>query len=109
MAITLAEQHQLASDGDFLNRVRQAACTIAFEVLDEVQGTMTDEEMLARNSLARTIINSAPQSAQRFAYTLATQSPTTNPNVITDAAYLTFLRDNWNKLAGYNPNLPEVV
>jgi hypothetical protein len=111
MAITLEDQHVLANNGDFINRVRQAACTVAFEVMEEVQGGMSQAEMQARHNLARQVINDAQASAQRAAFTLATQSPTVNPLVIPDANYIIFLQDNWTRLSGFNPNLPtgEVV
>ena len=105
MAITLAEQHQQASDGDFANRIRQAAATVALEVMSEDPSLLSggNDEYLKRESLARQVINNAPQAAQRAAYILATASPTTDPTAITDEQYLDFVRGNWSKLAGYNP------
>jgi hypothetical protein len=107
MAITLAEQNILAQNADFITCVRQASATVALEVLDEVQGVMEYDEMIARNNLARRVINDAPAAARRAAYVLATASPTTDPTAITDAQYLTFVRDNWSALAGHNENIPE--
>ena len=109
MAITLAEQHTLATDADFINRVRQAAATVALEVMSEDPALLTggNTEYKLRESLARSVINNAPQAAQRAAYILATASGEINPVLINDSQYLTFLRNNWSALAGYNPNYVE--
>ena len=40
MAITLEQQHTLSTDGDFINRVRQAAATVALEVMSENPATL---------------------------------------------------------------------
>lgn len=106
MAITLVEQHQLAGDGNFVNRARQAACTVALEVLNENPTDMVNGEYDARLALARRVINDPQGMAQRFVYTLATASPTVDPAVITDPAYLTFMRNSWNALAGFNTLYP---
>lgn len=105
MAITLAEQHQLATDGDFINRVRQAAATVALEVLSENPASLDggNDEYIRRESLARQVLTNAPQAAQRAAYILATASPTVDPEAIADNQYLAFLRNTWSALSGYNP------
>ena len=105
MAITLEEQHQLATDGDFINRIRQAAATVALEVLSEDPATLGggNDEYEPRANLARQVINNAPAAAQRAAYIVATASPTTDPAAITDEQYLAFMRSKWSVLAGYNP------
>lgn len=112
MAISLEQQNVLATDGDFIARIRQAAATVALEVLRENPALLGggNAEYSPRASLARQVINNAPQAAQRAAYILATASPTVDPAAITDAQYLTFLRDNWSALAGYNSlYVPDVV
>ena len=38
MAIPFMDQHALASKGEFINRVRQAMLTVAFDVLQETPG-----------------------------------------------------------------------
>ena len=111
MAITLEQQHTLSTDGDFINRVRQAAATVALEVMSENPATLDggNDEYTERAQLARNVISNAPAAAQRAAYILATASPTTDPEAISDVQYLGFLRDNWSALSGYNPlYVPEV-
>ena len=105
MTITLAEQHALSTDGDFINRVRQASATVSLEVLSEDPVTLGggNDEYANRLSLAQRVLNNAPAAAQRAAYILATASPTTDPGAITDPQYLDFLRTNWSALSGYNP------
>ena len=105
MTLSLENQHILATNGDFINRIRQAASTIALEVMQEDPSQLTNgnEEYAYRLALARQVINNAPQAAQRAAYILATAAPGTDPAAITDNQYLAFLRNSWTSLAGYNP------
>ena len=53
--------------------------------------------------LANKIINGNAQTFQKAAQVLATQSPQTDPVEISDAGYLSFIRDKFSTLAGYNP------
>jgi hypothetical protein len=105
MAITLKEQHELSINGEFVVRIRQAAATVALEVLAEDPATLggQNEEYARRLALAQSVLRDAPAAAQRAAYILATASPVTNPEAITDAQYLAFLHTNWSALSGYNP------
>lgn len=105
MTISLAEQHDLAVDMNFVNRVRQAGCTIALEVMAETEVNYSLYQK--RESLARQFIASPEATAKRLAFTLATASPNVDQATINDGALLTFIRNNWNKLSGYNPNAPE--
>lgn len=110
MAISLENQHLLATDADFINRIRQAGATVALEIMNEDPSLLTggNAEYEQRAALARRFINDAQGSAQKAAYILATASTETDPEFITDNQYLTFLRTNWSALAGYNPNyVPE--
>lgn len=105
MAITLEQQHAMATDGDFINRIRQAMAAIAVEVLTEDPTGQVAGEYQARLSLAQRVINNANDVAKRAAYILVTaeQLNTTDPETFADAAYLGFIRTRWNILAGFNP------
>ena len=105
MTITLAEQNQLATDGEFIIRIRQAGATVALEVMEEDPLGLGggNDEYLKRQSLASRFINDASGASQRASYIMATASPTTDPLAITDEQYLGFVRDKWSALAGYNP------
>ena len=105
MTITLQEQHELAIDMNFVNRLRQALLSVAYDVLDE---TEADYDLYqARESLSKRLIQSPLDNAKRAAYTLATQSTSADHNDISDSALLSFVTANYNRLAGYNPNAPE--
>ena len=111
MAITLAEQHVLATDGDFINLVRQAMATVALSVMSENPAALDggNTEYLLRQSLAQRVIRNAPEAARLAAYVFATKSPTTDPEAITDAAYVAVVGGEWSAIAGYNAlYVPEV-
>ena len=105
MAITLAEQHVLATNGEFINRIRQAGATVALEIMSEEPALLPggNAEYEQRANLARRFLNDAPAAAQRAAYVLATASGESDPILISDTIYLNFVRTNWSALAGYNP------
>jgi hypothetical protein len=102
---TLQEQHELAIDQNFVHRVRQAALTIALEVLVEANADYVEYQ--SRNNLAIRMLNSPIDQSKRLAYALATVAPTADNSAIDDAPLLTFVRNNWTLLSGYNPNAPE--
>ena len=104
MAITLSEQHTLATDGEFINLIRQAMATVALSVMNENPSTLPggNTEYLLRQSLAQRVIRDAPGAAIKGAYIFATKSPTTDPSSITDVGYLTVVGDEWSAIAGYN-------
>lgn len=105
MAITFQQQHDLATDMNFVNRVRQAGLTVALEVLAESGG---DYELYqARAGLATRLMNDPLNQSKRLAYILATASPSADQSTINDTALLTFVRGKWTLLAAYNPNAPE--
>ena len=105
MSITLAEQNQIATDGAFIVRIRQAGATVALEVMEENPTLLGggNDEYLKRQALAMRFINDAPGASQKAAYILATAAPTTDPQAITDTQYLEFVRAKWSPLSGYNP------
>lgn len=104
MAITFQEQHDLAIDQNFVNRVKQSALTVALEVLVE---TGEYDLYQARASLARQLMNDPLGQSKRLAYILATASPSADHATISDASLLAFVRSKWTLLSAYNPNAPE--
>ena len=112
MTITLAEQHTLATDGEFINLIRQAMATVALSVMNENPAGLDggNDEYLLRQSLAQRVIRNAPEAAKLAAYIFATKSPTTDPEAITDAAYISVVSGEWSAIAGYNPlYVPDAV
>jgi len=108
MAITFTEQHTLATDGEFINRARQAMLTVAFAVLQETPTTVVELAAYpSRQSLARRTLNNPQNVAATAAYALATQSNAADQSAINDTALQNFVANNWNVLAGYNPNYEE--
>ena len=105
MTITLAEQHQLSTDGDFINRIRQAMATVALSVMSEDPALLAggNDEYLLRQSLAQRVIRNAPNAASLAAYIFATKSPTTYPGGISDPTYISVVDGEWSAIAGYNP------
>ena len=107
MAITLAQQHQLAANIDFQYRVRQAMADKAIAIMAEDPATLGggNDELQYRLNLARRVLNNPMGVAQTAAYILATADAltTVDPSAISDAAYLNFVASNWSALAGYNP------
>lgn len=105
MAITLVEQHTLAIDMNFVNRLRQTLLTVALEVLVE----SGDDYALyqPRERLAVRVLEDPLGQSKRLAYALATASPSADQASINDSAMLTFVRNKWTLLSGYNPNAPE--
>ena len=105
MAITLVEQHALAIDMNFVNRLRQTLLTVALEVLVE----NGDDYALyqPRERLAVRVLEDPLGQSKRLAYVLATASPSADQATIGDAAMLSFVRGKWTLLSGYNPNAPE--
>ena len=104
MAITLVEQHRLATDMNFVTRLRQALLKVAMEVLTEGG----DNYLLyqAREQLARRVLEDSIGQSKRLAYALATEAPSAEQGDISDSGMLTFVRAKWTLLAGYNPNAP---
>jgi hypothetical protein len=111
MAITLAEQHALASDGDFINRVRQSMAAKAVDVLQEDPTGLVAGEYNARKRLAQRIVNDANAVAKNAAFILATHNGvnTTDPEAIPDSAYTTVIGNLWNVLAGFNVLDPDEI
>lgn len=110
MAITLAEQHVLATDGVFINRVRQAMATVAVEVLTESPAGMVSGEYSARKSLAQQVVRNANDVARNAAFILVTHPGLTvlDPDAPSDEQYLTVIRNRWNVLSGFNELDPVV-
>ena len=104
MTILFTQQHDLAIDQNFVNRVRQAGLTLALDVLVETEANA--ELYAARESLALKFLNSPNETAKRltFALVTASQLTTTDHTTISDAQLSGFLSSRWNTLAGYNPN-----
>ncbi len=102
--ISLAEQHTLATDGDFINLVRQAMATVALQVMSEDPTALAggNTEYLLRQALAQRVIRNAPEAATKAAYIFATKSPSVDPAAISDAAYLAVIAAEWSAIAGYN-------
>lgn len=103
MAITFQDQHDLATNQNFVNRVRQSALTVALEVLVE---SGEYELYQARVSLAQQLMSDPINQSKRLAYILATASPSADHTTINDNTLLTFVRGKWTLLAAYNPNAP---
>ncbi|RLC98174.1 MAG: hypothetical protein DRI46_11815 [Chloroflexi bacterium] len=111
MVISLAEQHDLAIKGEFINLVRQAMATVALSVMNENPATLDggNDEYLLRQSLAQRVIRNAPEVAKLAAFIFATKSPTTDPSGIQDNAYIAVVSAEWSAIAGYNSlYVPEV-
>ena len=104
MAITLEQQHTLATDMNFVNRVRQSMLTIALKVLVETEADYALYQ--SRQSLALRVLNSPINESKRIAYALATVSPAATQEAILDAPLVGFLRSNWTLFSGYNANAP---
>ena len=107
MSLSLAEQKALSINEIFRDRVEMAMATVAFTIIEEVQGQMSVEEMAARENLARRVINDARGMAIRASAPLATVAIDSDPNAM-NALYVTFIGNEWTRLAGHNPNLPTV-
>ena len=99
MALTLAEQNTLAQNGFFISRVRQGMLTVASTVQAEDTTTFNHT---ARLALARGAIRSPEATAKIAAFTLVTTSAlsVTDPEAISDAAYISTITSRWNDLTG---------
>jgi len=112
MAISLKDQHDLATNGEFINLVRQAMATVALSVMNEDPAELAggNTEYLLRQSLAQRVIRDAPGASKMAAYVFATKSPTIDPYEITDAQYLGVIGAEWSAISGYNDNyIPDEV
>lgn len=99
MALTLEQQHVLAVDPEFVNRVEQAVIATAIAVSAEAPATVGHEQ---RAALAYRVLHDSREYARRFAHGLATHaSATASPP---DSGILSFCAALWNAYAGVNPN-----
>lgn len=99
MALSLAEQHSLAADNAFVDRVEQAIIASAIAISAEAPTTAGHER---RAALAYQVLHNSRVHAYRFAAGLVTHaSATTNPP---DNGILSFTASLWNAYAGINPN-----
>jgi len=104
MAITLLQQANLLANIDFIKIIQQSLATVALEVMTEDPADLDGgpAEYVQRQALARQVLNNAPEVARYKSYILVTQMNSTDPESVTDSNYLTFIRNNWTALAGYN-------
>lgn len=99
MALSLAEQHTLAADNAFVDRVEQAIIASAIAISQEQPATASHER---RAALAYQVLHNSRTYAYRFAAGLVTHgSATTSPP---DSGILSFTAALWNAYAGVNPN-----
>lgn len=116
MALTLDQQHQLAIEAAFRDRVAMAMAGYADDVMSENQAGMTGvdhngvTEAAARTALAAGVIRNALGVADSRKYWLAAQASGLNwPGsalqlatvTITDTLYNSFISTNWSVLAGW--------
>lgn len=115
--LTYLDQHILANDEDWQNRIQQASAATAFVLLDEDHAGQDFQEAKARQILAQEVIRSPERHTSRFAILLSTQVPDTlittdgstiTENDVTDTQLGTFIEDNWSKLAGIGSDLPDM-
>lgn len=116
MALTLEQQHLLATEAAFRDRCAMAMAGYADNVMAENQSAMTGvdhngvTEAAARTGLAVQVIRNAPAVADARKYWLAAQASALNwPGsaftlatvTITDTMYNSFISTNWSVLAGW--------
>lgn len=99
MSLTLSEQHTLAVDPAFVDRVEQAIIDVAIDVSAEDPQTAGHEQ---RAALAYRVLHDSRDNARKFAHGLATH-PSANNNP-PDSGILTFASALWDAYAGVNPN-----
>ena len=99
MALDLTEQHALAVDPAFVDRVEQAVITTAIAVSSEDPATPGNTE---RAALAYRVLHDSREYARKFGHGLVThaQANSTPP----DSGILNFTAALWNAYAGLNPN-----
>lgn len=104
--ITLAEQHILAFDAEFINRVRQAMVEEAIAIMteDSADAHNGTPEYEAKMRLAITVINDANYSARQAALLVATKSVHTDASDIDDSGYRGFVQYIWLPMSSYNPH-----
>lgn len=116
MALTLEQQHLLATEAAFRDRIAMAFAGYADNVMAENQSGMTGvdhngvTEAAARTALAAGVIRNAIGVADSRKWWLAAQASGLNwPGsaftlatvTITDAQYNAFISANWSVLAGW--------
>lgn len=116
MALTLEQQHLLATEAAFRDRIAMAMAGYADNIMAENQSGMTGvnsdgvTEAAARTSLAVQVIRNAQQTADTRKWWLAAQAAGLNwPGsayelatvTITDTLYNSFISTNWSVLAGW--------
>lgn len=117
MTLSLQEQFDIANEAAFRNRVAMALAGYADDVMNEDQSAMTAvdyngrTEAQARTQMAYSIIRDAVGTADRLKHYLAAKGEAlTIPagtsiidfiNSLPDAAFITFMSDNWSELAGW--------
>lgn len=98
MALNLIEQHALAVDPEFVNRVEQAVISTAVAVSAEAPATVGHEK---RAALAYRALHDSREYARKFAHGVPTQG---GGNVLNDNEVKNTVAALWNAFAGVNPN-----
>ena len=106
MAIILSDQHTLAYDAEFINRIRQAMVTEALVIMTEDSDAAHNgtDEYVAKMALASSVIHDANDTARQAALLIATKSSHTDPSEIGDAGYTDFVKEIWLPMSSYNPH-----
>jgi hypothetical protein len=106
MALTLEEQAEMAANATFIRRVEFAMISQAGQVLQETQGERPDRHQILRIDLALRVLRDSQNVARQMARFLAQYPSTTNPEEISDTAYVNFITLTWSLLAGWAANDP---
>ena len=116
--LLFTDQHILANDETWLNRVQQAVASAAFDILQQDNSGFAFDEARARQQLAQQVIANPERHTARIAVLLATQVPdnlvstdgsAVTENNVSDTQLLSFINDNWSKLAGVGSDLPDIT
>lgn len=97
MALNLEEQHALAVDPAFVDRVEQAVIATAIAVSAEAPATVGHEK---RAGLALRVLLESREYARKFAHGVPTQG---GGNVLSDNEVKNTAAALWNAYAGVNP------
>jgi hypothetical protein len=101
-SLIYTEQIKLASDTEFINRVRQAVLTTAIAIASEAA---TGKEIVnnARLSFATHVLREPEKYAKIMVHGVVTN--TSGKSVLSDAEINNIVAAIWNAYAGVNPNI----
>ena len=97
MALNLEQQHAMAVDPAFVDRVEQAAIAAAIAVSSEDPATPGNTE---RAALAYRVLHDSREHARKFAKGLVTEDV---GNALNDNEVRDTIAAVWNGYAGFNP------